>query len=288
MSGISSSVGLISGLDTGALINQLLQVESKPKLLAQQRLIQLQSQQAALLDINAKLTALRSASTSLRTGNVFNAAAVTSSNDSVLSATAQAGAAPGTYSFLVDRVVSTQQFLSRGFVDRNSAAAGISTVTVESSRARLDTDTSLSTLNGGAGVQRGKLRVTNKAGVSTTIDLSKAVTVNDVLDAFNSNQTAGVRASVRDGRFVLTDSTSGTGTLSVQDTEGFTTATSLGVAGTVSGNQINGALAYYLGDSTSVGSLNDGNGIRYNRTAGSAAFDFTIKTRDGSTYQIDV
>lgn len=288
MSGISSSVGLISGLDTGALINQLLQVESKPKLLAQQRLIQLQSQQAALLDINAKLTALRSASTALRTGNIFNAAAVTSSNDSVLSATAQAGAAPGTYSFLVDRVVSTQQYLSRGFVDRNSAAAGISTVTVESSRARLDTDTSLSTLNGGTGVQRGKLLVTDKTGATATIDLSKAVTVNDVLDAFNSNRTVNVRASVQDGRFVLTDRTTGTGSLSVQDTDGFTTATSLGVAGTVSGNQITGGLAYYLGDSTSVGSLNDGNGIRYNRTAGNAAFDFTIQTRDGSSYQIDV
>lgn len=288
MSGISSSIGLISGLDTGALISQLLQIDSKPKLLAQRRLIQLQGQQAALLDLNAKLTALRTASTSLRTGNIFNSAAVNSSNEAVLSATAQAGATPGTYSFLVDRVVSTQQFLSRGFVNRNAAAAGISTVTIESSKARLDADTSLATLNGGAGVQRGKVLVTDRTGASATIDLSKAVTVNDVLDAFNSNRTVNVRASVKDGRFVLTDRTAGTGSLSVQDTEGFTTATSLGVVGSVSGNQITGGLAYYLGDSTSVGSLNDGNGIRLNSAAGNATFDFTIKTRDGSTYQIDV
>ena len=40
MSGITSTVGLISGIDTGSLIEQLLQIEARPRTLAQQRLVQ--------------------------------------------------------------------------------------------------------------------------------------------------------------------------------------------------------------------------------------------------------
>ena len=47
MSGISSSTGLISGLNTSALIDQLLAVESRPKTLIQARVAKLQTQQAA-------------------------------------------------------------------------------------------------------------------------------------------------------------------------------------------------------------------------------------------------
>ena len=46
MGGISSG-GLISGIDTQALINSLIQVAARPRTLAQNRLLQLQSQQAA-------------------------------------------------------------------------------------------------------------------------------------------------------------------------------------------------------------------------------------------------
>ncbi len=61
MGGITSGTGLISGINTQALIEQLISVEGKPKLLAQRRLLELQSQQASLFDVNAKLGALRTA-----------------------------------------------------------------------------------------------------------------------------------------------------------------------------------------------------------------------------------
>lgn len=74
MSGITSSIGLISGLDTGSLINQLLAIEARPKQLAQQRILQLQGQQAALLDLNSRLSSLKTAATKFRTARVFSAA----------------------------------------------------------------------------------------------------------------------------------------------------------------------------------------------------------------------
>ena len=50
-------------------------------------------------------------------------------------------------------------------------------------------------LNGGAGVQRGKIRITDRSGAVATIDLSFARTVDDVLQAINSNEDISVTAS---------------------------------------------------------------------------------------------
>lgn len=288
MSGISSSTGLVSGLNTGQLIEQLMQVESRPRALIQRRLAQVQSQQAAFLDINSRLGSLRSAAQSLRLNSTFNATNASSSNSETLGASASNRATPGSYSFIVDRLVSTQQVLSQGVGDRNRTGLGLTSITVESELARLDTDTNLSTLNGGAGIVRGRIAVTNRAGATTTVDLSRVQTVSEVLSAFNTNSTAGVRASVSGGRLVLTDLTNGTGPLSVASATGTTTAESLGIAGTSSTSTLTGEDLYKIGDATSIRSLRDGLGIRLNNSAGSASLDFRITARNGTTFNIDI
>ena len=50
MGGITLGTGIFSGIDTRSLIEQLIAIESRPKQLAQRRLLNLQGQQAALLD----------------------------------------------------------------------------------------------------------------------------------------------------------------------------------------------------------------------------------------------
>src|SRR4051812_23915729 len=154
MGGISSGTGLFSGIDTGSLIEQLLAIEARPKQLAQQRVLQLRQQQAAYLDLNSKVQALKSASAAFRTGNVFQSNKATSSNDNVLSATASIGAPPGSYPFVVDRLVSTQQLISRGFADASSTGVNAGTFTFEPAASRLDRETSLADLNAGDGVSR--------------------------------------------------------------------------------------------------------------------------------------
>src|SRR5204862_7482142 len=74
MSGISSGVGIFSGINTDELINQLLQIEARPRALVQQRVVQLQAQQAAYLDINSKLSALKTAATAFNLRNIFGSA----------------------------------------------------------------------------------------------------------------------------------------------------------------------------------------------------------------------
>jgi flagellar capping protein FliD len=52
MGGITSSVGIFSGINSASLIDQLLAIEARPKTLAQNRMVQIQGQQAAYLDIS--------------------------------------------------------------------------------------------------------------------------------------------------------------------------------------------------------------------------------------------
>lgn len=276
MSGITSSVGLISGIDTGNLINQLLQIEARPRALAQQRLVQLQTQQAAYLDINTRLSSLQTSSANFRVDKVFSTSKATSSDEEVLSATATTSAQPASYRFLVDRLVTTQQLLSKGFADRNSSPLGATSFTFESDKARLDTDVGLADLNGGAGVRRGTFNITSSTGVTGEIDLSKAATVSEALDAINGSGL-GVRAETVEDKIILTDTAGGPVQITVSDGLGSFTATDLGIAGTSTAGRLTGSRVYYASGTTSLGLINGRNGVETTNSVGSGAFDFTVR-----------
>ncbi len=285
MTGISTSVGLISGIDTGALIEQLLAVESRPKVLALNRQAQLQSEQSAFLGLNSLLLSLKSASAKFGTDKIFKSKAVTSSNEAVLSGTATPSAQQGTYTFVVDQLVATSQYLSSGFADRDATALGLTDISFEFGKGRLETDTALAGLNNGSGVARGKIKITDTSGAIATIDLSRAVTINDVLDAINSDTTVNVTARVNDDGtgLTVTDNAGGGGSLTIANATGYTTATSLGIAGS-DPNEIVGTQLNSIGLTSRLAALNGGNGVQIN--AGLDLTDFQIQTADGTTHDI--
>ncbi|MCH8004827.1 MAG: hypothetical protein IH888_01195, partial [Planctomycetes bacterium] len=82
MGTITTGIGLISGIDTATLIEQLLALASRPKVALQGRVATLQSQKAALLDINSRLLSFKNLARGLRVNNVFAAATATSSDPS--------------------------------------------------------------------------------------------------------------------------------------------------------------------------------------------------------------
>ncbi|MFN7020775.1 MAG: flagellar filament capping protein FliD [Phycisphaerales bacterium] len=294
MSGINTSTGLVSGIDYSGLINQLLQIEARPRALAQQRIVQLQSTQAAFLDLNSRLGSLKSAASRFRTENIFRSATVTSTNQDVLTGSASSGAALGGFSFIVSQTVGTQQVLSRGFADRNVSGLGATSITIESERARLDTDTRLADLRGGAGIERGRIVVTDHGGRTETIELSRVASVGEVLDRLNNAQTVRIRARAEGDRLVIEDQSGVAGTLRIENAAGSNTATSLGISGTGVSGRIEGQRIYHIGDGTSLQSFNDGNGIRFNNAIGAIVggvnptTDFTVKTRDGTTFGVDI
>ncbi|MCB9846429.1 MAG: flagellar filament capping protein FliD [Phycisphaeraceae bacterium] len=280
MSGISTGTGLFSGIDTQSIIEQLLAVEARPRLLMQRRAATLQLQQSAILDINSRLNALKSAASAFRTGFTFRQKSATSSDSDVLSATASSTAQIGSYQFLVDRLVTSQQLLTDGFADSDISGIGIDQLTFESADARLDRDMELAELNGGDGVSRGKVVIT-QGTASATIDLTKAVTVSDVLNAINAATGVSVTATVSDAGIVLESDSAFT----VSNAVGYDTATDLGIAGAsadVGGTQtIQSGDLYVLGAGTSLSSLNDGNGVHMTDTIGQNRYDFTITLDDG-------
>lgn len=272
MSGITTGVGIFSGIDSASLIEQLLAVEARPRQLAERRLIQLQSQQAAYLDLNSRMSTLKNAAGAFRTSLSFLAKSATSSNPEALSAVAGTSALQGSYTFVVDRLVTSRQLLSRGFTDTNASAAGIDELTFEDWRGRLDRNTSLALLNDGNGIDRGVISIDAGSG-PVEVDLSRAATVNDVLDAINSSG-AGVTASLKDGAFVLT-APSALQTITVSDVGLDQTATSLGIAGS-SGSFLTGSTVYELNESTALSSLNDGTGVSLTKGISDTRYDFTI------------
>ncbi|MBL4698276.1 MAG: hypothetical protein JKX70_05520, partial [Phycisphaerales bacterium] len=263
MGGITTGIGLFSGIDTASLIDQLIASQSRPQILAQQRIIQLQSQQAAFLDINSRLNAFKTAAASFRVNDIFSSRSISSSDDTVLTASATSSAVPGSYNFIIDRLVTTQQLLTRGFSDLDSTAIGLDALTFESQAARLDADTALADLNNGNGITRGTITING-----TDVDLSRAGTVQEVLDAIS--EVSGVSARVENDKFVI----DGLGTITEETGAGI--LASLGLSGSIVSNTLTGTTVYGINGNTPLQSLNDGRGVAIRQALGQGVQDFNI------------
>lgn len=268
MGGISTGVGIFSGINTSQLIEQLLSIDARPKQLVQSRILTLQQQKAAFLDINSALLALKTAATKFGTAKTFQTTRAVSSNEDVLAATASTSASPGSLSLFVKRLTTTQQVLSRGFADSDKSGVG---------GLRLLSTTSVDDLNAGEGFEAGEIIVTDATGASATIDLSAAATVGDILSAITNAAGVGVRAEiVGDSIAVIDETTGGTGKLTVVDGTGSDAASTLGIEKTAStagsGKSIKGDSVFFnvlrfergggrLERDTALSELNGGAGV---------------------------
>ena len=117
----------------------------------------LKAQQAALLDINSRLLNFRDASKSFRIDRIFNSMLATSNNEDVLTASTTTSAQPGTYAVVVKQLVSTSQYISDGFTSRDQSPLGLDEMSFEFGNGSLVREMSLEELNGGTGVDRGRI-----------------------------------------------------------------------------------------------------------------------------------
>jgi flagellar hook-associated protein 2 len=240
-----------------------------------------QTQQGDYQTLAANLTTLATSLQTLGTASTYQNYQVQMSDPNQLSVTATSGASPGSYQFQALQLASTQVSLSQGFVNQNQQTLGTGTLTI-SSGGGLATPTLLDALNGDQGVQLGSIQITDAAGHTANIDLSNAYTVNDVLNAINSNGVADVTASTSGGHLVLTDTSGGSGSLTVANLNGDQTATDLGINQTSSNGTITGQNVYQATASTALSQINDGNGIY---TVGSAPA-LAITLSNGTTLNV--
>lgn len=276
MGTLSSGIGLISGLNTQELVDSLLAIDARPRDLLVQRISIIDARRSAFLDLSARITAIMTSLSSLKTESLFRSTQLTSSDPDVLTATSTEPVPPGEYSFSVLQLATTHQLISRGF---SSATAPLASgaITVESALARVHADTRLEELNGFDGVRRGSFKITDGSGATATIDIRDAVTVQDVLDKINRAGIA-VSATVQGDGFVLTEAQGRS--LRIDEVDGGRTAADLGFAAGSNSSPsgtLNGAALIRLSDYTPLARLNDGLGLRRLKAGG----DFSIATAAG-------
>ncbi|MFH1108885.1 MAG: flagellar filament capping protein FliD [Planctomycetota bacterium] len=269
MSGISTGVGLISGINTAQLIDQLMAIEQRPVNDLRARVKVLDTQRTMFLELSAKLLAVRNAVSGFSKLNFFKRFSAASTDENVLSAVASEDAAAGSTTLRVHSLVTNHAVISRGFADADRSTVGVGTLSVEVGQGRVNPSTDLDSLNGGEGVRRGAITITDRSGASADIDLTQAFTIDDVLDAINAAADINVHASVTGvasngatgDRIVIEDRSGGAGNLIIADRIGRSTAADLGIVADVAADRVDGTDVLGLSLSTFLSSLNDGNGV---------------------------
>ncbi|HQY88781.1 MAG TPA: flagellar filament capping protein FliD, partial [Tepidisphaeraceae bacterium] len=151
----------------------------------------------------------------------------------------------------------------------------------------LNTPTKLEDLNGGAGVSRGSFRITDRRGNFQVIDITDAVTLNDVVDKINNSLDISVRASVDGNRLLLNDATGlSSGSIKVEDLQGGTSASELGIAKTATDGSIEGDKIRKITNETLLSTLNEGRGVHVNSNP--LQPDIRITLSDGSTHDVSL
>lgn len=282
MGRITSGIGLVSGIDSRSIIDQLMSLESQPKTRLEGKIDETNKVKLAYTDLSTRLASLKLTGTQLKKASTFQAATTRSGDEDVLTATAANGAAVGNYQFQVARLVTTQQSVTGGFADFDKTKLGAGSLTIEQGGGELTNETALSQLNGGAGVRRGLFRITDRAGKSAVIDVGAAVTVNDVLKKINTSLGISVRATASGEGITLTDLSGSTaGNFTVQEIGDGSAAADLGIAGDFASSTITGTDVNSVGAQSLLDTLNDGRGVRRATTGA----DFEVKV-GGATIDV--
>jgi flagellar hook-associated protein 2 len=229
--GISSS-GLVSGINIDSIISQIQDAQRRPILTLQSRQATFQKQSAAVLSVSSKLSTLLAVATSVNNPANFNTRTAgvtkTAAGLSLVTATADGSATPGSYSLTVKQVAQAHKKASQGFVD-------LSTTAVASGDGTL------------------KFKV-GSSGTESSVTVSASTTLQGLRDAINAAGGSVTASIINDGtgsnpfRLVLTANASGstnTITITNNDTtldftnkkvEAAFAATTNSFAGTVSSN----------------------------------------------------
>ncbi|MBN2210465.1 MAG: flagellar filament capping protein FliD [Sedimentisphaerales bacterium] len=277
MGTISSGTGLISGLDIQSLVTQLMEIERRPVTLLNDRIEEMTQKQTALMTVQARIMAIQVAAANFNKQSVFQQKSVISTNEDVLTATGNKYALPGNYTFRVKQLASNHHFVSRSYTSMDSRV-GAGVISMEMGNGQVARPTELSFINGQMGFQRGKISITDRNGGNAVIDLSMALTLDEVIKAINDSTSIQVTARVAGDHIELTDTSGGTGEFAVADVGLGQTATNLGIAATVAGTSIIGQDINYITTDTRIGYLNDGNGVR-----GIGSGTDLVFTRSGET-----
>lgn len=285
MGTIQSGTGLASGLNYTTIIDALINSQKGTVNRLTTRVQNLQKTQSGLLQLTSRITGFKSIAEPLQNLQLYSNRRLTNSDSNQLSASVSTGTPIGTYQLQSLRKSSTHQILSQGFSSIGQTL-GNGSITIAGG-GKLTPPTRLDLLNGGAGVDAGSIRITDRSGASSVIDLSGAVTMDDVLEKINSTTDVGVKASVQFGKLVLEDTTgSSLNNLTVANVGGTQTAADLGIAQSVASSRLDGSDIFEVVGNFKLSQINDGLGIR--TTPNNPSIRITLNDPSATQVEIDL
>jgi flagellar hook-associated protein 2 len=141
--------GLITGLDTNALIQGLVQAEQRPIAVLQTQKVRFQAQDGILASVVKALGELKSAAQGLSLSTDFNKKSAATSDAAVLTSSADATALEGTYQIVVDQLAKAQNIRSTTFSTATAAiGTGTLSITVDGKSTPITINADNDTLDG--------------------------------------------------------------------------------------------------------------------------------------------
>lgn len=185
--------GVMSGLDTEEIINKLMAIERRPIDLLNSKKATLEKQKTAWQEINTKLADLHSKLADLKLMSTYTGKVATSSNTSVVTATASSSATSAVYSITVTQLAQAHSVASDRFADPAAALNLSGTFTVEGVAVTVATTDSLNSI-------RDKINAANAGATASVIDNRLVITSNTTGAAstidFVDDATTGVLKSL--------------------------------------------------------------------------------------------
>ncbi len=177
--------GLVTGMDTASIIDQLVALEQRPIYNYQIEISELEQTKGAWRDVNSRLSNLESKISDLKLSSTFTSRKTSTSDSEIATATASNSAIEGSYDIVVKQTAKAQRILGAKMSDDSVA---------------------LNTLTGMASLPAdSEIMVNGKDIIVANTD-----TLNDLVTKINNGET-GVKASNVDNHLVLESEETGIG-----------------------------------------------------------------------------
>ncbi|MBU0676265.1 MAG: flagellar filament capping protein FliD [Proteobacteria bacterium] len=186
MAGTVSSLGIGSGLQLRDILDQLRQVDEQKILMKQESIAELNVQLSEFSVVGSKLLSMKSSALNLSLSSTFLNREITSSSESVITATVSSGIEEQTVNVTVDRLASKSSWLSAG-ASASTAIVAVPT-SVETTTGVVDPDIEIV-------MQTGEEMTIDFGGSQTfTVTAAGDLTMNQLVTEINDhldNQDSG-------------------------------------------------------------------------------------------------
>lgn len=202
--------GLASNVDWEQLVDQLMQIESRPVQALMQQKVAIQRQEGLWLQARTLLTSVGNAARNLKDKELFNQFAVTSSHSDKVSASVSGTVIPGTYEITVEQLAQAHTIASAQGVDLSEPVGASGKLILGGGEQTIEIDVS---------------------GDDTAQTIAKAINEAMEKKSAEDNEFIPVWARVIGNRLVLTRGATGEGEISISDDQGGALLNALGLAG---------------------------------------------------------